>query len=530
MKNIYKISFVALATLSLASCNDYLTYESLGKYVTVEQKEVAVSADPSKLSASVTAISSAFTPYGAIYGEDQHNDFGYPSIMMFLDHRGTDLVSLDTGYNWFSGSLLYENVLSTSKTPRLIWGTIYNQIYCTNAVIGSGDPNSTDSLMQYYLGQAYTLRAFDYFVLAQLYSFTYIGHQKDLCVPIITEKNQDQAANEGIARNTVEETYAQILSDINTAVKLLDATSEVRADKRYVNAAVAHAIRARILMVMNKWSDALDDTETALSLATAEGLAPSSLAVASRPAFKDCSETNWMWGVLITDKDRVSTTGICNFASHMGSLNYGYASAGAWRMVSKKLFASIPATDVRKGWFLDGDGISKNLTEEELAYLSGSSAPAYTQVKFAPHKNEIGTSDNSNHVPLMRVEELYLMKAECEAMSGEGDGKTTLKNFVATYRDPSYSCMADGGAALQEEVWQQRRIEFYGEGFSYFDIMRLKKGIDRRGHGFPATGVFAFASEAPELRFPVPYSEEQYNKLIVNNPAVAQPQPIPDKE
>ena len=529
MKNIYKISFVALATFSLASCNDYLKYESLGTTVTVEQKAAAVEADPSKLSASVTAISSAFTPYGAIFGEDYHSDFGYPAVMMFMDHRGTDLISLDTGYNWFSSSLLYEDVLSTSDTPRLIWGTIFNQIYAANAVVATGDPNTEDSLLQYYLGQAYALRAFDYFTLAQLYSYTYVGHGDDLCVPIITEKNQDKAASEGIARSTVNQTYDQILSDINTAVKLLDATSEVRADKRYINAAVAHALRARIYMVMNKWSEALEDAQTALALASAEGLAPSSLAEASRPAFKDCSEHNWMWGVVITDKDRVSTTGICNFASHMGSLNYGYATAGAWRLVSKKLYASIPATDVRQGWFLDGDCLSKNLTKDELAYLSGSSAPAYTQVKFAPH-DKLGTSNNANHVPLMRVEELYLMIAECEAMSGTGNPVETLEAFVNTYRDPSFKCLSSGAKAIQDEVWQQRRIEFFGEGLSYFDLMRLKKGIDRCGHGFPATGVFVFEPESPELRFPIPHSEEQYNKLIVNNPAVAQPQPVPDKE
>ena len=40
----------------------------------------------------------------------------------------------------------------------------------------------------------------------------------------------------------------------------------------------------------------------------------------------------------------------------MGSLNYGYASVGGWRRISPKLYNEIPASDVRKGWFLNGEG------------------------------------------------------------------------------------------------------------------------------------------------------------------------------
>lgn len=39
----------------------------------------------------------------------------------------------------------------------------------------------------------------------------------------------------------------------------------------------------------------------------------------------------------------------------------------------------------------------------------------------------------------MRVEEMYLIKAEAEAMSGNlAAGKSTLENFVQAYRDPSF--------------------------------------------------------------------------------------------
>jgi len=524
MMNIYKFGLTLLAGAALVSCVD-LNTEPLSSVVTSDQKAAVVAADPSKVEASVTAIFSNFKVYGAWGGEDQHNDFGYPSVMLFLDSRGQDLVGLDIGYNWFSYGVTYKDVQSTNATTNITWTTLYNQIYSANAVISVLDPETQDPQSQYYLAQALATRAFDYFTLAQIYQYTYVGHEDELCVPILTEKNAAACAIEGCARSTVKETYDQILSDINLAVELLEKSQVTPADKRYISAAVARGIRARIYSVMNDWEKCYDDCEAAI---TAFGAAPASLEAVSVPSFIEIEDSNWMWGVLITDKDRCTTTGICNFASHMGSLNYGYASVGAWRMISKKLFASIPETDVRRGWFLDANCESKNLTAEQQAYCNTKAMPAYTQVKFAPAEGKLGGSENNNDVPLMRIEEMHLLKAEALAMKGDKNGaKDLLKNFVTTYRNPAFTLSDED---IVDQIWNQRRIEFWGEGISWFDIMRLKKGFDRRGCGWPATGVFNFEAEAPEFVIPIPYNEAQYNKLITGNVEVAKPEPITDIE
>ena len=78
----------------------------------------------------------------------------------------------------------------------------------------------------------------------------------------------------------------------------------------------------------------------------------------------------------------------------------------------------------------------------------------------------------------MRVEEMYLIKAEGEAMSGAtAAAKQTLNNFVRTYRDPAYASLATDAKGIQDEIWMQRRVELWGEGLSYFDIMRLRKNL-----------------------------------------------------
>ena len=80
---------------------------------------------------------------------------------------------------------------------------------------------------------------------------------------------------------------------------------------------------------------------------------------------------------------------------------------------------------------------------------------------------------------------MYLILAEAQAMGGNASqGKTTLENFVKTYRDPQYSCEGSSDKEIQDEVWIQRRIELWGEGLAYFDLLRLRKGIDRASTKF----------------------------------------------
>ena len=474
-----KIMGLALASMLVVGCAD-LDTEPQGGTVTSEQKSATSEMNPDRVSASVTGITTMFSVYGNIYGTSdlRHNDFGYPSVMMLLDSRGVDLVGMDVGYNWFSYGFDLTDRAYTHTATRMIWCNMYKQIYAANQVAATVAPETEDGTLQFFLAQALAIRAFDYFNLAQIYQFTYQGNEDAPCVPLILDTNANEAGTNGWPRNTVGEVYEQIMNDINLAVSLLEKSDKARDDKRYVDLAVAYGLRARIEMVMQNWSAAAADAQKAIDSSSAS---PASFEEVSKPTFKDITEKDWMWGVLIAETDRVVTSGIVNWISHMGSLNYGYASVGAWRRINPTLYESIAATDARKGWWLDAGGKSANLNADQQAYLTAEAgAPAYTQVKFAPYKDEIYTGTNANDVPLMRIEEMYLIKAEAQAMAGDAAaGKATLESFVKTYRDPAYTCAASSAEGVQEAVWLQRRIELWGEGLEYFDLLRLRKGIDR---------------------------------------------------
>lgn len=468
-------------------------------------------------------------------GQSRHNDFGFPSLMLTMDSRGTDLVSENIGYNWFLHALDYRDIASDYYFTAMYWTSMYNHINAANEVIRAYSERKDDSKFQFYLAQAYAFRAFNYFYLAQLYQQTYVGNEDALCVPVVSESNMDVASTEGCARATVREVYDFILKDLDQSLHLLQQTEIERPSKRYVNAEVIYGLRARINMVRGEWQAAAEDAQRVIEAGTAT---PYTIGEVSKPTFNDIGHSAWLWGIDADEKDNPVRTGICNWPSHMGSFSYGYAQVGAWRKVSKSLYNAIPSTDVRKGWFLNGQGTSANLSAEQKEYAASIGMPAYTQVKFAPYNNKLSTFGydeetdtytNASDIPLMRIEELYLILAEAQAMMGNtAKAVNTLNTFVTTYRDEAYECNATTAEEVREAVWMQRRIELWGEGHSYFDLMRMKKGVDRRGAGFEASYVYNIPSGDAALIYPIPDREMNSNVNLVQNPVAEPPVPVKD--
>lgn len=530
MKNkfLYFGASAMMASMALVSCND-LDTQPQDRYVTTSEKAEAIVNKPSLASAGVVGISATYYTYETVYSN--HIDFGWPSVMMLLDNIGPDLVSRNIGYNWFSSAGTYNLGNNNNYMNNMGWYHCYKIIKSANDVVGNIDPETDNAQLQLYAAQGYANRAFMYFNLAQLFQKTYKGNESLPCVPIITDLNANEAAN-GVPRATVQEVYDQVLSDINKAIDFLSAsglsTSNI-ADvgvKRFVSLGAAYAIRARVNLVMNNWQAAADDAKMAIQTS---GATPSSIATASKPGLTSSDESNWIWGIYTQEIDRVVTSGIVNWPSHMGSFNdNGYWAVGAFRMISKALYESIPATDCRKGWWLDENGLSANLTEAQQAFVSSVDPEAYMQVKFGPYNGVVGTTTNANDIPLIRVEEMYLIMAEATAMAGNAaGGKQILEDFVTTYRDPAYTCSASSSAEVQEEVWHQRRIELWGEGQCYYDLLRLNKGLDRRGAGYET--VWVYNVPAPLKPFLIPNNEMESNKAIgSNNDAWSRPAAVDD--
>lgn len=544
MNNRYFVALLGSAMLLTTSCSDLDTNPS-GSTMGDGQLNEVLAQDPSKLKSEVSGMYANMIEYGAITqwygtGQPRHYDFGYASTMMMMDASGQDEPSQVSGYNWYNKPLRFVDRTANSETTYFIWNQCYKNIKVANDVLKSVDLENLSDVAKSYVGQAYAMRAFEYFTLIQIYQFSYKGHEDAAGVPIVTEKTAEAEANNN-PRAAVKDVYKQIMDDLNTAI---DYLTDSRSAKSEINRQVAYGLRARVNLVMQNWADAAADAQKA-----AEGYTPLSKDAAAAPGFNDVSASNWIWGNIVDESNDIVQSGILNFPSMMCSFTgNGYSPTYACRMINSKLWKEIPSTDVRKGWWIDENLNSPivnpkyvvhqedededgnvvkylavyNQTGDEVADIT----EPYTNVKFGAYKNQYGNELNACDIPLMRVEEMILIQAEATAMDGNvEEGKRILENFVRTYRDPSYTCNATTAEGVQDAVWFQRRVELWGEGFSFTDLLRLKKPLDRTGANYEVSVRFKLPAESPIFLYLIPEDEENHNEALVgnNNPVVAVP-------
>ena len=540
---INKYILLLSATMVVASCD--LDKFPEGSTVTQDQKNEVVELLPDRISSELNGLKTGLYSHTNLLTDyNNHMDSGFPAASMIYETAGQDLLTLNdqTGYNKFISSqrLLDRNITSTFNA--FLWKLYYKHMKTANDILKAIPADATDAALKKYRGQALASRAFDYLQLIQTYQLTYIGHETANGVPLVLETTSDTELMNN-PRASVQQVYSRIMEDLDEAITLLTGAS-ARADKAEISVEVAYGLRARANLLMGKWSAAASDAAKAYGTS-----APYSIADVSQPTFYNATDNSWIWGIVVTTEDYLAKTGIVNWPSNLCSLTgMGYTTAAsatdvAYRLINKNLWAKIPETDVRKGWWVDEDlhsPVLDNGLGEDYAYywangmFNGGTFPSkfspYTNVKFGPDNGTFADTDNAQDWPLMRVEEMKLIEAEALGRDNLATGKQKLEEFVRQYRDPSYTCTAGSLDAFIDEVWFQRRVELWGEGFALFDILRLKKPIIRQGANYPINSTFAeIAAEAPIMIYRIPEAETSVNSAITeadNNPAAMAPTPV----
>lgn len=520
---------IAAALLIAASCDKMNQLEPQGGNSLTSQVLQTNQTVPSRINASFNGM---FTKLGApdsVFGSGRPDDWGFLMIGFSGDIEAADVVLVNSGYNWFStcGALTSRN--ADYANPYVRYAAPYNEIAAANEVIKSYPEGTTDQAAIYNIAQAHAIRAFAYLNLAPYFQFGYAAGGRDLpCVPIVTEDTENFTEN---PRASVEEVYQLIISDLTYAIENLEGY--VRPNKSRIDIQVAYALRARAYLNMQEWALAAADAEKAL-----EGYSPATMAEVSKPFLYDINEHNWIWGydmqtdVAMENPYATSSAWLRSFSGD------GYsAGTQVYSCCNSLLYDRIPDTDVRKGWWVNSelespllagvtwDGVSGNAVGPlEIDNVKTPFLP-YTNVKFGMFT--VGGTSNDEDWPFIRAEEMILVQAEGLVKSGQTEaGKAVLEDFVRTYRDPSYSADA-GGRTLEDEIWFQRRVELWGEGFSNPDTRRLNKPLVRFHEGTASNVPAAFRFNMPAddgwwlMRFTS--SEKNTNLAIIDNTGGTQP-------
>lgn len=532
MKNNKYTSVLAIASMvALGACSDIDDIVPEGGTMLETQLKATTSIIPGRADATFSGM---YTKLGdplsfGRFASDRPDDFGFVMMAFSNDLEAADIVGQNNNYNWFSPCSELTTRNADYANPYIRYRGVYDEVARANDVIKAyGEITAeTSAEIKYKVAQAYAIRAFCYLNIAPYFQFNYKTSSDKPCVPLVTETTTDFTNN---PRAAVKEIYDQIVSDLDFAIANLDGYT--RPDKSKIDKQVAYGLRARANLDMGKYAESASD-----AAAAAQGYTPASMAEVSTPSFYNITDHNWLWGYDMT-MDVAKAFPYATSSSWIRSFSAnGYsAGTGTYFCINNLLYDKIPDSDVRKGWWVDADlnsplldGLTwgslkgQQIATEEIADEKMIFLP-YTNVKFGMYT--IGGTTNEEDWPFMRVEEMLLIQAEGLIKSGQtAAGVQVLNDFVRTYRDPQYNAEATG-RKIEDEVWFQRRVELWGEGFSNSDTRRLGKPLVRF-HGSDSNWpeAFRFNMTADDgwwlLRFCT--DELNTNLAIVDNEGGASP-------
>jgi hypothetical protein len=468
MKKLFKYMFVGtLACGMLASCAE----EQLETAPTTSMSGTSLMANGNAALVPLNGIYRSMYTAGWSTGGNTHQCFGISAYNLMAEVMGDDLIMGAQGSGWFWFDCVYNvkgRYTSTGWRSYDLWNAYYTWISNANYILAAEETmEGTSEERGYALGQAYAIRAYSYYMLAQSFARTYKGHESEACCPIYKEPTT--ADTEGQPRSTVQEVYDLIVADMDKALEYLEGTS--RKHISHIGYDVALGLRARIALTMEDWATAKNMAKAAIAASGCE-----IIPVKDFVGTNDADADNVMWAAdIIADQSGM----YASFFSHMSTgVSYG---SSARKLINKELYAKMGVNDTRLAWW---DPTDSN---------------GYQQKKFEFSDLQTWMGDYI----WMRVEEMYLTAAEAECRLGEEDNAKADLMALMSKRDPSYSCEHLTGTAmgkltnewtgsLLEEITIQRRIELWGEAGRVYDIRRYKQGFRRtEAQGWPAAALLA---------------------------------------
>lgn len=465
------------------------------------------------LTNAVNGAYSLFKDHVAFNGTQDDNNMYLRQYFQLSDFASDDIVcgqvTEDPLFNSFS-----LNHSATQTNVRYFWYISYKIINDCNTVIEAAgkDSASLDATRKQLVGECYFLRALCNFNLVRLFAMPY---SQDKTAPGIILRNAttDPAQK---ARSTVEEVYAQVISDAQKAAGLMNQQRGVQ----YASKEAAWALLSRAYLYMEDNANAVTYATDVInsrrfSLATADAF-PSLFANAP-------SSTETIFCIAFTTKEDYGKFGsIASMIYSDGNSGWGeeYASE------SLRSLMSAHKEDVRWSYIVplkDGDGNIEKKNGIEIYYIS----------KFSFQ----GGSPTLSSPVLFRIAEMYLNRAEANAKTG--NTKDALDDLDEIRKNRGlegslYNGTIPTGSTALSLVLNERRIELAFEGQRAYDVYRNKMDMNRTYWGYHLPGLketdidlsrspSGYANmivkwNDPRIIYYIPIDEIQANPLCVQNP------------
>jgi hypothetical protein len=462
INNIIISSFIFLSAVLINSC---------AKLHQVSPTAVQAS----QLFTDSTGLSEALTGlYSTLESPDYYGAY-YPMLADLNSDNGIAGGYNNTSLNEFGAYSVTSSNLFIQNTYVAIYKTITtaNDILAGEATITGASASYLNSVK----GQALTLRAMGHFDLLRAF-----GYHWDMTspygIPVVTTV---QTSSSIVARSTVTATYTSIVNDLTQAATLLNG--QTSRNPNYVNPAIVNALLARVYLYEKNYTEA----------------AKYSTLVINDGTYSLVSSSNYV--AMYANGAKTSTEFVFQLPFDFQNQSEYYATTYARPDAGSTEVLFIANPDLQSFFESRYPDVRYNLMDttnvnDYLRTLKYSSDGEY--------------KDNS--ALLIRISEMYLIRAEALGLSGGGlaDINTIRTNRGLSALNPAN---VSTSATYAQAVADENRAEFNFEGHRYFDLARTGQVVNVLQ---PLTSTTITASNSC---FPIPLREiSASNGAVVQNP------------
>lgn len=498
-KILINISFLLAAAATLGSCMSFLeedpkTFLSPKVYFKTEKQIVA-------------AVNGLYTFVDDIFDGDI--EVGTQTFI-FMDYLPGYAIRPRAASSQYLSQAMNLAVTEENNIVEKLWKTAYIAIENCNSVIAGIESSSVsmaEDTKNKLLGEAYFLRAYNYFNLVRLFGQ----------VPLKTTVTTDLSSVQ-IPLSTEEAVYEQIENDLLHADELMANAPWTSADGR-VTRGVVHAMRAKVCLTMagyplQKGKEYYDQAYALAHDVYASGqfYLFDNYAALRDPANANMGEHMWM----IQREQQHAGSPV-----HNDMLPYpapekdisANADFGGALAPARAFYQAYDEADLRraeKGYYYTEheakDGSGMVTLDKPYIYKYWDAACA-------------SSGKSGMNYPLLRYADVLLVMAEAKAQAD--GGTTTDADAIDAYYKVRNRAMPDEAkpsSITADDVLKERILELCFETQTWYDLLRTRKALNATSGrivnliGYVAPGhTEGVAFEEADLLFPYPLREKRLN-------------------
>jgi tetratricopeptide (TPR) repeat protein len=351
------------------------------------------------------------------------------------------------------------------------WNNAYRAINMANIVLGATNVVDNPALKDQYEGEALFIRGILHFELVRFFAKPWgaTPNNDHLGVVIRTEGFLNEAP--AAPRSTVKQVYDQVIADLTAASEKLP-----KANGDRVNRYAAFAFLSRVYLQQSNYALARDAADSVIK-SNRYAMNPDIM----QPFTEDnAREVIWEIEQDVQNNAGDANDGLATF--------YSYDLRGEL-LVDEAFYNSYNPADKRKAlWYYE---------EDEVLFTSKWSSA-------------------SQNLPVVRLAEMYLTRAECNERLGTAVGATPADD-LAMVRNPARVNLTPIDNPDVDDILLERWHELAFEGVRIHDIKRTNGTIIRYNND--GVELKRFLWDSNDLVFPIPAQEVSASSgIIVQNP------------